>query len=736
MSVNPDAQELPDAPPNGAPQAPMPDMDTSLTFDPLALTERVKALEEENFLLRMLVDTHPDIMFVKDAQGLFRFANQTLINFYGTTLEDIVGREDSHYTGNTEQGHFFRRSVQQVLNKYEREVIFEDATDGETGEVNHFRSIKQPFHSPQGTGMVAVLAHNITTQVREHERKNRQIDHIYDTSLEGFWDWSISDSQVTHNRRWSQILEIPESELCNSLDEFAAMLHPDDTPEVMAAIEDCLAGKTPYYHRHRMLNREGKVLWVIDKGDVIERDRDGTPLRMIGSITDITRVVESEALLHQHNRFDSLTKLANRCSLIDVLQQTIITTAIRGDHAALVFIDLDHFKKINDLLGHAAGDHLLIEVAHRLSSQVRSTDMVARFGGDEFVILLQPLSAHESDARREFEDVMRKLQYALDQPYSLTGPSGQPLEHHSSASMGSIIFHGRGLCAEELIRRADIAMYCAKDAGRNQRVSFDPSMRVELERAVQLEHDLRSAIELGQMWIELQPQFDQYQQLLGAECLLRWRHPTYGMISPFEFIPLAEKSLLIVTLGDWVLEEACTLLTAWESIPALANIHLSINVSARQIDNPSYVDEMVVTLARHGIAPQRLQLELTESVFVCDMPTTVGRMHQLNALGLSLSLDDFGTGFSSLTYIKQLPFSELKIDRSFINDLEHDVMDYRMVEFIVHLGHELGMRVVAEGVETRSQMDHLVTMGCDVIQGYLLAKPMPVTEFIKRHGVS
>ncbi|AOM00900.1 MULTISPECIES: EAL domain-containing protein [Cobetia] len=707
--------------------------DDSLHARLQAMSSRLEALQAENHLLRTLVDTHPDILFIKDAKGLFRFANRTLTDFYGTTLEDIIGRDDSHYTGNTEQSRFFRRSVEQVLSKFEREQVFEDATDGTTGEINHFRSIKQPFHDIHGKPLVAVLAHNITAEVREHERKSRHIDHIYDTSLEGFWDWNITNSSVTHNRRWSEILNVPHDELHNSLEEFASLLHPEDTPEVMVAIQDCLEGGTPYYHRHRMLTRDGNVVWVIDKGDVIERDHDGTPLRMIGSITDITRIVESEALLHQHSRFDPLTKLANRATLIDALQQAIIIMDARDTHGALIFIDLDHFKKINDLLGHTTGDHLLIEVAHRLTGQVRETDLVARFGGDEFVILVQPLSHDPQAACRELDELMERLQQALNQPYTLSDPQSQPLDHHSSASLGSIMFHDRALSAEELIRRADIAMYRAKEAGRNQTVRFDPSMRVELERAVQLENDLRRAIEHEELYMELQPQFDRGLKLVGAECLLRWRHPRFGNISPYEFIPLAEKSQLIDSLGDWVLEQACRLLAGWQNGTGFAELYLSVNVSVKQLESPHYVSNVARTLGQHTLSPEYLQLELTENVFATDMPATVARMHELRSLGLRLSLDDFGTGFSSLTYIKHLPFDELKVDRSFVNDLENDEMNRRMVNFMVQLGHELGMCVVAEGVETSRQRELLLEMGCDALQGYLMDKPMGIDDFTARY---
>lgn len=693
------------------------------------MSSRLEALEAENHLLRTLVDTHPDILFIKDAKGLFRFANRTLTDFYGTTLEDIIGRDDSHYTGNTEQSHFFRRSVEQVLSRFERETVFEDATDGTTGEVNHFRSIKLPFHDIHGQPLVAVLAHNITAEVREHERKTRQIDHIYDTSLEGFWDWHIPSSSVTHNRRWSQILGIPESELSNSLEEFASLLHPEDKPEVMIAIEDCLAGRTAYYHRHRMLTRAGEVVWVIDKGDVIERDDEGNPLRMIGSITDITRIVESEALLHQHSRFDSLTKLANRATLIDSLQQAIIITDARDTHGALIFIDLDHFKKINDLLGHTTGDHLLIEVAHRLSSTVRDSDLVARFGGDEFVILVQPLSQDPQTASHELDALMERLQQALNQPYTLTCPQSQPLQHHSSASLGSIMFHDRQLSAEELIRRADIAMYRAKEGGRNQTARFDPSMRVALERSLQLENDLRNAIENDELYVELQPQFDRGLQLIGAECLLRWRHSRLGNISPYEFIPLAEKSQLIDSLGNWVLEQACRLLEEWQKGDTFTRLYLSVNVSVKQLDGKDYVGNVARMLEQHVLDPDYLQLELTENIFAANMPAMVARMHELRSLGLRLSLDDFGTGFSSLTYIKHLPFDELKIDRSFVNDLENDEINRRMVNFMVQLGRELGMCVVAEGVETPRQRELLLEMGCDALQGYLMDKPMTIEAF-------
>lgn len=431
--------------------------------------------------------------------------------------------------------------------------------------------------------------------------------------------------------------------------------------------------------------------------------------------------------IHKLAFFDPLTQLPNRRLFIDRLKQALSRSERGGQVGALLFIDLDNFKTLNDTLGHAAGDSLLQLVAKRLMGCVRQSDTVSRFGGDEFLVMLEDLAAGETDqveaARREARLVAQKVLSELGQPAHMLGA-----EFVNTPSIGVVLFQGREN-ADDLLKWADMAMYQAKASGRNALRFFDPDFQNQAENRVHIEGELRKALrgDSFQMW--LQPQFDRNRQVVGAEALLRWPHATKGWISPAEFIPVAESSGLIVVLGQWVLEQACRQLAAWAKSPKTAGWTLSVNVSARQFRHPEFVQQTFAMLARHGASAERLRLELTESMLFDDVAQTIERMGTLRARGVGFSLDDFGTGYSSLSYLKQLPFAELKIDKSFVRDMVTDPSDAVLTRTMVALAHALGLGVLAEGVETEEQFAALSTDGCDLFQGYLLGRPTDTATF-------
>ena len=439
------------------------------------------------------------------------------------------------------------------------------------------------------------------------------------------------------------------------------------------------------------------------------------------------------ALEHAHTEihklafFDPLTQLPNRRLFSDRLGQALNRCERGGQVGALLFIDLDNFKTLNDTLGHAAGDSLLQLVAKRLLGCVRQSDTVSRFGGDEFLVMLEDLASSEVDqlevARKEASLVGQKVLTELGQPTHMLGA-----EFVSTPSIGVVLFKGHEN-ADDLLKWADMAMYQAKASGRNALRFFDPDFQEQAENRVQIEGELRKALrgDSFQMW--LQPQFDRDRNVVGAEALLRWPHASRGWISPAEFIPVAESSGLIVVLGQWVLEQACKQLAVWAQSPQTAGWMLSVNVSARQFRHPDFVTQIFAMLARHGTPAERLRLELTESMLFDDVAQTIERMGILRAHGLGFSLDDFGTGYSSLSYLKQLPFAELKIDQSFVRDMVTDPSDAVLTHTVIALAHALGLGVLAEGVETEEQFAALSADGCDLFQGYLLGRPLDTAKF-------
>ena len=422
--------------------------------------------------------------------------------------------------------------------------------------------------------------------------------------------------------------------------------------------------------------------------------------------------------------YDPLTHLPNRRLPQDRLQQALAVSARSGQHGALQFIDLDNFKTLNDTLGHGVGDLLLEQVGLRLTACVREGDTVARLGGDEFVVMLESLSKNTTEALAQARAVGEKVLAAINQPYRL-------LKHdvNITPSIGVTLYSGQQDTIENLLKQADLAMYQSKTAGRNTLRFFDPAMQAVVSARVGLENDIRLGIQKDEFVLHYQAQINRDGHTIGAEVLLRWSQPQRGMVSPADFIPLAEDTGLIIPLGSWVLETACAKLVMWAKNEATSHLTLAVNVSARQFRQPDFVTFVLGVLARSGASPNCLKLELTESMLVNDVEDTIAKMVALKAGGVGFSLDDFGTGYSSLSYLKRLPLDQLKIDQSFVRDLMSDPNDAAIARTVITLGHSLGLTVIAEGVETQAQRDFLSKQDCDAYQGYLFSRPLPAVDF-------
>ena len=473
---------------------------------------------------------------------------------------------------------------------------------------------------------------------------------------------------------------------------------------------------------------------VIPAAEYTIRCADGKlkPVEISGIFVDGGRLITMQDL-SQHKAaeeeintlayYDPLTRLPNRRLLMDRLQQALATSARHHRSGALLMLDLDNFKTLNETRGHDRGDTLLLQVAHRLRGCVHEDDTVARQGGDEFVVVLEDLGASPEEAAARGEEVGQRILAVLREPYLLDGDT-----HHSSLSMGVAVFSGMRETADELLKRADLALYQAKDAGRDTLRFYDPKMQAAVSARAALELDMRTGLAQGQFELYYQPQID-HGRIIGAEALLRWRHPRDGFVSPAHFIPLAEETGLILPLGEWVLKTACQCLASWALQPALAPLSLAVNVSPRQFHQSGFVAQVLAALAGAGADGRQLKLEMTEGLLLEDVEDTIDKMGQLKGYGVGFSLDDFGTGYSSLSYLKRLPLDQLKIDQSFVRDVLTDPNDAAIARTVVALGTSLGLRVIAEGVETEAQREFLERHHCHAWQGYLLSPPLPVAEF-------
>lgn len=666
-----------------------------------------------------------------------------------TTLESIT---DAFYTLdrewrftflNREAERLFKRSRAQLLGK----VLWDEfgALKGQIGYCEFHRAVREnrtvvfeeyyaPYQTlsevrayPSGEGLTVYFrdvteARKTVESLRISEERFRTIARA---TTDVVWDWNLEDDSLWASDSIEPVFGYTMTDFSGPIRAWSDHIHPDERERVVSHIRSAIeAGEDQWIDEYHFLRKDGSVALVLDRGYII-RAPGGRATRMIGAMVDLTERRQAERRIEYLAYYDVLTQLPNRQMLMDRLQRALDGSAQRRCTNAVFFVDLDNFKSLNDTLGHAVGDQLLKQVAQRLGGCVSHHDTVARFGGDEYVVLLEGLSADMEQACAQARTVGERMLLTLGQPYQL-----DQYCHHCTASIGIVLFSDAGDDSGELLKRADMAMYEAKASGRNTLRLFNPGMQSALSARMALENDLRQALRQCEDAFDLhyQPQIDRRGQITGVEALVRWRHPTRGMVSPAEFIPLAEETGLVLALGAWVLKKACDQLAAWEAIPATAHIEIAVNVSARQFHHPQFVAEVLELVAAAGINPRRLKLELTETSLLENVDDTVAKMNVLKTHGVTFALDDFGTGYSSLAYLRQLPLDMLKIDRSFVLDLLTNQNDAVIARTIIALGRSLGLRVLAEGVETVAQRDFLFEHGCDAYQGYLCAQALPADE--------
>ncbi len=571
-----------------------------------------------------------------------------------------------------------------------------------------------------GRSVLVVVLRDITAR-KKAEKALRASEQRYHLATEGandgLWDWNLATGEIYFSSRWKAMLGYNDGEIGSSPDNWFALVHPDDHDPLRSQLDAHLKGGTGHFQsEHRMRHKDGSYRWMLSRGMAISGE-DGQPIRMAGSQTDVTERKQVEEQFRHDAFHDALTGLPNRALFLDRLGQAVERSKRRPDFLfALLFLDFDRFKVINDSLGHTTGDHLLVAGARRLESCLRTMDTIARLGGDEFVILLEYI-----ESPRDATRVAERIQETLRPPFHIDGH-----DIFISASTGIVLSTVGYDRAEDVLRDADIAMYRSKALGRSRYELFNTSLRSLAMARLEMETQLRHSLERSEFSLYYQPIVSlKDNRITGFETLLRWEHPTLGSVSPDEFIPIAEETGLIVPIGAWVLREACAQMHAWQQkFPGLAPLTINVNMSGRQFTQADLPETIQAILVDTGLDISCLRLEITESVVLEALESTTSLLKRLKNMGVQLEIDDFGTGYSSLSYLQQLPINAIKIDRSFICKMTQDGSNYGIVQAIIAMVHNLGLQVIAEGVEHAEQISLLKTLGCEAAQGFLFHHPM------------
>ncbi|MDX8343092.1 EAL domain-containing protein [Rossellomorea sp. YZS02] len=563
-------------------------------------------------------------------------------------------------------------------------------------------------------------SHDITEQVHIQTKMKEQEQHvkkIYDNLDAGIWSMDVLENKILFTSKGIEnISGYTSREFEEGTIIWSDLIASDDLPYYQSR-QEILADSKPPKGRYRIIHKEGQVRWVEDN-TIPVFNHEGTLIRLDGIITDITEQIKSEEAMAHLAYYDYLTDLPNRRMFEDELVTLIESSSTLKKQFAVLYIDMDGFKRINDTLGHQKGDLLLKEISSRLQQNTPERDLVARMGGDEFTILLRRIQDTE-----EAVSFARKLIRSLEEPFFING-----YELFVTASIGMTLYPIDGEDPETLMGRADTALYRAKEMGKNNVQIYTSSMNIESFKVFQLEKDLRKAIKKDELLLHYQPKVDgKTGRLVGAEALIRWKHPEWGLISPHEFIPIAEENGLIIPITDWVIQTVCEQLREWEGLE-VPLIPISINMSPKRFLRNDWVETTLNIIEETGVTPSLLDLEITESVLIQNEETFISSIERLKETGIRFSLDDFGTGFSSLLYLKKFNVDTVKIDRSFIRDYLNE-SDAEITKSIIRMAHGLRLTVVAEGVETKDQRMFLIEQDCDILQGYLFSKPVPPEDF-------
>lgn len=574
-----------------------------------------------------------------------------------------------------------------------------------------------------GAYLVAILFNDISERRRIQEAlrvSNERLQLAIHGSGDGVWDWDVTTDRMIVSAPLMEMFGYGEHVHLEDATQWRRCIHFDDLPHMDTALDDCLEGRAPSYHcEYRMRCQNGEWKWVLSRGVVVARESNGVPLRMTGLLTDISQRKQADELVWRHANFDALTGLPNRRMFRDRLDWEVQKAGRHGRPLGLLFIDLDRFKQVNDLLGHDAGDLLLCQAADRIKRCVRKTDTVARLGGDEFTVILGEL-----DSPDHAEQVVRKILGTLADPFSLNQEYA-----YISGSVGIAIYPADGSTCEELIRKADQAMYAAKHAGKAQFSYFTRSMDEAAHLRLTLSNELHGALGAGQLQVCYQPIVElKSGKVVKAEALLRWHHPRLGLIGPSRFIPLAEESGIINDIGNWVFCEAALCAKRWSRLLGKP-FQIGVNKSSIQFLSDHEDADWLHYLDRLDLPPGSISVELTEGILLHASPVVTNKLIQYHNAGIQLAIDDFGTGCSSMACLKKFAIDYLKIDQSFVSDIETDQANRTITESMIVMAHKLGLQVIAEGIETPGQMALLTTAGCDMAQGFLFSQPLPAGEF-------
>jgi diguanylate cyclase (GGDEF)-like protein/PAS domain S-box-containing protein len=678
--------------------------------------------------LNHLVAAIQDAVFIKDAQGRWLIANEaakTLFQLYDIDWLNKTNEELRKVQAKECAIHDVCFVDDGVVWKDEKQQIVEDRINDVEGNLRTYEIRKSPIFKENGdiNGVITIVRDITEIQQIKHDIR------IADIAIESFDAIVITDADNRILRVNQSFTRLTGYESDEVVGRTPAILKSDRHDKTFYSAMWNTLLKEKFWQGEIWDRRKNGEVYPKFMRITVLTDDDGNIQNFIGAFSDLSQHKEATEAIHQLAFFDPLTNLPNRRLLNNKLKNALDKANNNQDYGAIMMIDVDHFKRINDTSGHAVGDLLLIEVASRLKSCVRHEDCVARLGGDEFVIMLEQLSKDFNQASVQATLIAEKILKTMYEPFLINKN-----EIHISLSIGLSIFTIPCSTSQEMLKWADTAMYQAKAAGRNTLRFFDPDLHATLERRMLMESELHLALSENQLELYYQAQVNQHNEVLGAEVLIRWNHPQQGMVQPNDFISIAEESGLILPIGNWVMLTACMQLKAWESHPATRELTLAVNVSAKQFGLPNFVELVCEVLEDSGARATHLKLELTESLMLHNIKDAAKKMEALKLLGIDISIDDFGTGHSSLSYLKKLPIDQLKIDQTFVRDIDTDQCDMAIAKTIIDMAQTFGFDVIAEGVETETQRNILKAYGCLSYQGYFFSKPVPLESFEKLIG--